>query len=364
MEESCGCRTCLPRYRAENVVRVALWRRIEPRGCPRLVESRSSSVRFPVRKTATLFVVLGLAAALTACSAPEEAEAPPADQGSSVGSTDCLADSGAGSDSVTVDGEFGAAPTVEFDFPVDVTETERTVLLEGDGDVVASGDTIATGFAMFNGTTGEEISNSIAEGQAAELVVSKDQILAGLVNAFQCSTEGSRVVAVMPPSELWGEGGYADLGVEGGDSVVMVADVVSVVPPLEPAEWTENVPEVELGDAPVVTLPEGDAPAELLLEVLKEGDGEVVEATDTVTLDYQGTSWETGEVFDQSYGKQPITLAANGFVKGFSAALVDQKVGSTLLVTIPAEYAYGPDPAAHQLGGQSLLFLIEIKDVA
>jgi len=315
-----------------------------------------------VRKSATLLVVLGLVAGLTACSAPEEAAAPEKEPMTS--SSECLAVSGAVSDAVTVEGEFGAAPTVEFDFPVEVEKTERTVVVEGDGDVVASGDVISTGFAMYNGTTGVEISNSIAEGQAAELAISKDQILAGLVNAFQCSTVGSRVVAVIPPSELWGEQGYADLGVEGGDSVVMVADVVSVVPPLEPAEWTENVPEVELGDAPVVTLPEGDAPAELLLEVLKEGDGEVVEATDTVTLDYQGTSWETGEVFDQSYGKQPITLAANGFVKGFSAALVDQKVGSTLLVTIPAEYAYGPDPAAHQLGGQSLLFLIEIKDVA
>ena len=315
-----------------------------------------------MRKSATLLVVLGLVAGLTACSAPEEAAAPEKEPMTS--SSECLAVSGAVSDAVTVEGEFGAAPTVEFDFPVEVEKTERTVVVEGDGDVVASGDVISTGFAMYNGTTGVEISNSIAEGQAAELAISKDQILAGLVNAFQCSTVGSRVVAVIPPSELWGEQGYADLGVEGGDSVVMVADVVSVVPPLEPAEWTENVPEVELGDAPVVTLPEGDAPAELLLEVLKEGDGEVVEATDTVTLDYQGTSWETGEVFDQSYGKQPITLAANGFVKGFSAALVDQKVGSTLLVTIPAEYAYGPDPAAHQLGGQSLLFLIEIKDVA
>jgi peptidylprolyl isomerase len=142
----------------------------------------------------------------------------------------------------------------------------------------------------------------------------------------------------------------------------MVADVVSIVPPLTPATWEDNVPEVELGDAPVVTLPEGEAPAELLLAVLEEGDGAVVGATDPVTLDYQGTSWETREVFDQSYGKEPITLQANGFVKGFTAALVGQKVGSTLLVTIPAEHAYGPDPAAHELGGQSLVFLIQIKD--
>ncbi|MEX1077687.1 MAG: FKBP-type peptidyl-prolyl cis-trans isomerase [Homoserinimonas sp.] len=314
-----------------------------------------------MRKSATLFVVLGLVAGLTACSAPEEAAAPGKEP--TANSSECLAASGTGSEAVSLDGEFGTTPTVEFAFPMEVTETERTVIEEGDGDVVASGDAISTGFAMYNGTTGEEISNSIAEGQAAELVVSADQILPGLVSTFQCSTVGSRVVAVIPPSEMWGEQGYADLGVGGTDSVVMVADIVSIVPPLEPAEWSENVPEVELGDKPVVTLPEGDAPAELQLAVLKEGDGDVVEATDPVTIDYQGTSWETREVFDESYGKEPITLPANQFVKGFTAALVGQKVGSTLLVTIPAEHAYGDDPEAHQLGGQSLAFLIEIKAI-
>ncbi|MHA6668986.1 FKBP-type peptidyl-prolyl cis-trans isomerase [Homoserinimonas sp. A447] len=313
-----------------------------------------------MRKSATLFVVLGLVAGLTACSAPEEA---PEKKDAAVGASDCLAASGASSEAVKVDGEFGASPTVKFDFPVQVKKTERTVLLEGDGDVVSAGDVISTGFAMYNATTGEEISNSIAEGQAAELTVSTDSILEGLVSTLQCSTVGSRVISVIPPAEMWGEQGYADLGIEGTDSVVMVADVVSIVPPLTPATWADNVPEVELGDAPVVTLPEGDAPAELLLAVLEEGDGEVVEATDPVTLDYQGTSWETREVFDQSYGKEPITLQANGFVKGFTAALVGQKVGSTLLVTIPAEHAYGPDPAAHELGGQSLVFLIEITGV-
>ena len=313
-----------------------------------------------MRKTATLLVALGLVAGLAACSTPEEEPAPKKE--SSAGSSECLAESGKASEAVSVEGEFGASPTVEFTFPLEVSETERTVVLEGDGDVVASGDTISTGFAMYNATTGEEISNSIAEGQAAELVVSTDSILKGLVSTLQCSTVGSRVVSVIPPAEMWGEQGYSDLGIKGTDSVVMVADVVSIVPPLTPAEWTDNVPEVELGDKPVVTLPEGEAPAELLLTVLEEGDGAVVEATDPVTLDYQGTSWQTREVFDESYGKEPITLAANGFVKGFTAALVGQKVGSTVLVTIPAEFAYGENPEAHQLGGQDLVFLIEIKD--
>lgn len=40
-----------------------------------------------------------------------------------------------------------------------------------------------------------------------------------------------------------------------------------------------------------------------------------------------------------------------------------QKVGSTIIVVIPPELAYGTDPQAHQLGGQTLVFLIDILGV-
>ena len=32
-----------------------------------------------------------------------------------------------------------------------------------------------------------------------------------------------------------------------------------------------------------------------------------------------------------------------------------------MIVVIPPEYAYGTDPAAHELGGQTLVFLIDIQ---
>jgi peptidylprolyl isomerase len=51
------------------------------------------------------------------------------------------------------------------------------------------------------------------------------------------------------------------------------------------------------------------------------------------------------------------------YVKGFTEALIGQKVGSTLLVSIPPELAYGTDPNAHQLGGQTLLFVIQIRAI-
>jgi peptidylprolyl isomerase len=90
----------------------------------------------------------------------------------------------------------------------------------------------------------------------------------------------------------------------------------------------------------------------------------VVKSGDTVTLDYQGTSWDTGKIFDQSYGKQPATFTTDGVVEGFGAALVGQKVGTRLIVSIPPKYAYGEKGAGQQLSGQTLVFVLEIKSSA
>ena len=51
-------------------------------------------------------------------------------------------------------------------------------------------------------------------------------------------------------------------------------------------------------------------------------------------------------------------------IQGFGAALVGQKVGTKLIVTIPPQYAYGTDTAGGELAGQTLVFLVEIMDTA
>ena len=104
-------------------------------------------------------------------------------------------------------------------------------------------------------------------------------------------------------------------------------------------------------------------PSELVLKVIKEGDGETVGAGDSVTVDYQGTNWDTGKVFDESYGKEPATFATDQVVPGFGAALVGQKVGSQVMVSIPPKDGYGEagSPQAGIKGTDSLLFVIEIK---
>jgi peptidylprolyl isomerase len=305
-------------------------------------------------------LVLGL----VACSGETPAEGP-----GTIGTDTpaACAPSGPISEAVRVTGDFGTEPQVDFDAPLSVPAVQRTVLIEGDGAELLDGATAQIHFTVYNGQTGERLdSTGYDESALFEATVDESVLLSGLVQTLRCTTVGSRVVSVVPPAAAFGDQGNEQIGVGPGEPVVFVVDVVDAVEPLKPAKWTTDVPEVVFGQdgTPELTLPDTDPPAELLLDVIEEGDGETVTAADSPQLDYQGTSWETGEVFDQSYGGDPIALPATQYVKGFSAAIIGQKVGSTLLVGIPPQYAYGTDPDAHPLGGQTLVFVIEILSIS
>ncbi len=308
-----------------------------------------------------VLTVAVLALALAGCASDE-----PTSSSTPDATADECVTSGSASDAVDVTGDFGTAPTVSFDAPLTVDATERTVAIEGDGDALERGSTASLQFTLYNGTTGEVLTQTDYAGEAQTIAV--DGLLPGLESSLICSTVGSRVVGVVPPAEGFGDAGSAQLGVEPGQTLVFVLDVVGIVPSASDAltEWTTDVPKVVRADdgTPTITLPDVDPPADLMLTVLTEGDGAVVGDGDSVTVDYLGMSWNTGEVFDESFSKSPATFATTGVVPGFAAALVGQKVGSTVLVTIPPVYAYGTDPNAAQLGGQTLVFLIDIKDSA
>ncbi|HWH27058.1 MAG TPA: FKBP-type peptidyl-prolyl cis-trans isomerase [Pseudolysinimonas sp.] len=304
--------------------------------------------------------VLGIS--LAACSSG----APDPSSSASSAATAC-SPAGEASKSIAVTGKVGTAPTVTIPFPVSTDITERTVTVKGSGTAAKAGDKVRTQFTIYNATTGEVLT-STGYGEGTALTLSLDeQTLAGFTKALLCAKPGSRITAVIPPADAFGAQGYSgdEFSISGKDSVVFVADVLKPLPPLTPKAWKDNVPTVTYtGDVPTVTLPQTPAPTDLLRKVLTKGTGATVGASDTVTLDYHGISWTTGEVFDESFTKKPISLTASSFVPGFSAAIIGQKVGTTLLVSIPPVDGYGVDPAAHELGGQTLVFLVKIEKTA
>jgi FKBP-type peptidyl-prolyl cis-trans isomerase len=144
-------------------------------------------------------------------------------------------------------------------------------------------------------------------------------------------------------------------------------DIQSLVPTKawgEDQAPVDGAPQVTLADdgAPTVAIPSTDAPTDLQVSVLKKGDGDVVPEAATVTVQYQGVQWDTGEVFDQSWGGVPATFSLDAVVPGFSSAIAGQTVGSQVLAVIPPALAYGEatEENTSELAGKTLVFVIDI----
>ena len=203
--------------------------------------------------------------------------------------------SGSVSDGVAVEGEFSGSPTATFTTPVEATELERTVAIEGDGDDTAP---------ATHQRRRDRILGHI--GRAGLLAARDDHGrrrhgLRGVPRRHRLRAHRLAHRHRRAAETLYGETGNESIGVAPGETMVIVMDVVEVQEPLKPSEWTENVPEVEFGaegESPTVTIPDIEPSTELQVHVIEEGDGDTVAAGDSVTLQYQGISWDTGEVFD------------------------------------------------------------------
>lgn len=321
--------------------------------------------RSPVRIPAFAAVPLALLLLVAGCSAaPGDTTSQPGDS-SDPASDGCVpVAAGAASDAVTVDDTDPTAPVAQFATPLSVAETQRTVLAEGDGELVGAGAAALVDFSIFTGGSGE-LAGTTGHGTGATqtLLVDQTQTLPGFVLTVECAHVGDRIVSVVAPADAYGDEGRESLGIGPGETVVIVLDVVDLYSPPIPAEWTD-APEVDFGATPPTFTLAGAPATELLAHTIVEGDGPVVSYGQSVTVNYLGKSWDTGEVFDESYTSEPRSFSTSGVVTGFSSAIVGHTVGSTVIVTMPPELGYGTDPAAHELGGQTLVFVVEIIDAA
>lgn len=304
-----------------------------------------------IRSLAALSTLAAVALAVTACSggSPDTEETPSTGSGNTM--CDVAAQPGAVSDSATIEGVFGEVSTATFELGQTVEELQRTVVTAGDGSEIVPGDYVEYAVSAFDGETGERLGDAGYTG--GELLPAIAAVDNGLAQVLGCATVGSRLSVVFP--------GTAEAGPQ-----LYIVDVLRITPMAawgEPQEPVPGAPEVTLAEngAPSVEIPDAEAPAELQITVLKEGDGPEVATGDTTLLQYHGVDWETGETFDESWATgSPMVMQGNPYVAGFVAALEGQPVGSQVLVVIPPALAYGEDPEAHDLGGKTLVFVIDI----
>jgi FKBP-type peptidyl-prolyl cis-trans isomerase FklB len=108
----------------------------------------------------------------------------------------------------------------------------------------------------------------------------------------------------------------------------------------------------------VKTLPSG-----LQYKVITEGKGKSPKASDTVTVNYNGTLID-GTEFDSSYKRgQPATFPVGGVIKGWTEALQLMKEGSKWQLIIPADLAYGEQGRPGIPPNSVLIFDVELVSI-
>ncbi len=158
------------------------------------------------------------------------------------------------------------------------------------------------------------------------------------------------LVCLLALSACGTDDGRGDSGTSNADEVTLESDSGSVTV------------EGAYGDKPTVTVDGTFEVAETNVEVMSEGDGDTVQDTDTVEVDYHGVGGTSGDVFDSSFERgESARFPLDGVVAGFSKAIAGQKVGSRVAVAVAPEDGY-PDgtPDGAIKPGESLVFVIDI----
>ena len=237
-------------------------------------------------------------------------------------------------DRVTVSGRVGATPTIEIKAPLEVDGFKARVLEEGSGREITEGSPVLVSVTAFDGTSGRMLSES-GRPQMSLGIVGSGQIDDDLSRLVTGKREGTRVLA------------FRSITMGDGSPNTIEVDVVDILPSIAtgtPVDASVGPMSVEMSpDGPIIshidTLPGG-----VTTQTLIKGDGVQVHEDDRVVAQFTVLGWTDGTVRVSTWETGvPEVINLGTAMKGLATALVDQKVGSRLAITIPPDLAAGDD---------------------
>ena len=276
---------------------------------------------------------------------------------------------------VSVEGEFGAKPTIDIDAPLEVSESTSWTTKTGDGDPVGSDAVAILSLTIADGSSGKTAISTVDQGAGPLEVQLGDQVFPSLVDALTDRPAGSRGVVASVSDDAYGAPGAPQIGIKPGDPVVMVADVLSTDPTtlLDGPTGAEVTPPataprlLERDGVPTGFDVRGASPPgdKLMVVPLREGDGPAIEAPERVAVHYLGAVWGSSKPFDESYSKEParFSIGLGGVIKGWDQGLDGVKEGARLMLVVPPGLGYGATARPGIPANSTLVFVVDVLGV-
>jgi peptidylprolyl isomerase len=128
--------------------------------------------------------------------------------------------------------------------------------------------------------------------------------------------------------------------------------------------YTEVTVTGDPGSAPDIEVPDAEPPCELQTVDLSAGDGTEATAGATLSMQYKGVSWSTGEQFDASWDRgEPFEfeLGAGMVIQGWDQGILGMKVGGRRLLVIPPDLGYGETGQGEIAPNETLVFVVDLE---
>ena len=122
----------------------------------------------------------------------------------------------------------------------------------------------------------------------------------------------------------------------------------------------------DLKTKPEIAKPVGEPPTKLYVRDIVKGTGKKAKTGDSVSVQYVGTSYSTGEQFDASWDRGDpfqFQLGAQMVIAGWDNGVVGMREGGRRMLVIPPDLGYGETGQGSIAPNETLIFVIDLEKV-
>ena len=228
---------------------------------------------------------------------------------------------------VEVTGGAGQEPTLVYAHPLAIEQATSEVIWEGSGPPLADGGPVLLNYRLEKAVDATLVKETFTQVPKPS-TLTPETLSEDLYDALSGESVGARILLVLPATS--DTSSFAS---------VMVVDVLPTRAAGETVSPREGLPTVTLGGdgEPTIATPAGDPPGALVVQALIKGDGTQVEEGATVTVQYTGVRWSDGSLYDSTWtqGEPKSFDLGDGILPGLAEGLVQQTVGSQVMLVIP-----------------------------